>query len=194
MVTRNWIAGTGAAIVALLFFIGTRATEPQIPYAQAYMQALGQFPGESPVTQEHLERFANHFTHMADVPQATRETLYAKNLYFSDGLLTTRQRDAVFQHFDTLHADATELNLRVIDTISKGEDVYLVWWAQLNFTPLFKTVRSQAIGITHLRFNACGQVVLQQDYWDTGEAFYKHIPIVGSAIRQIGSGFQDVGK
>ena len=198
MNTKSWtfpaLAGVGATIFASLIFFGAVAHEDQPPYAQTYMEALDQFPGEPLMEKAHLERFLKHFIHMADVSQPTRESLYAKKLYFSDGLLTTYQRDTVFQHFDAMHDNAVNLDLRVIDTVNKGSDVYLIWSAQLSFVPLFRTVTSQSIGITHLRFNALGQVVLQQDYWDTAEAFYKQLPVVGTLVRQIGVSLGSYGQ
>jgi hypothetical protein len=43
----------------------------------------------------------------------------------------------------------------------------------------------QSIGMSHIRFNSAGQVVLHQDYWDSGSNLFEHIPVVGWLIRRI---------
>ena len=46
-----------------------------------------------------------------------------------------------------------------------------------------ETVRS--IGMSHIRFNSAGLVILHQDYWDSGGNLFEHIPVVGWLIRRI---------
>ncbi len=48
-----------------------------------------------------------------------------------------------------------------------------------------KTVRT--IGMTHVRFNPEGQVILHQDYWDSAAGLFEYVPVVGGGIRLIKS-------
>jgi hypothetical protein len=41
------------------------------------------------------------------------------------------------------------------------------------------------IGITQARFNAEGQVVLHQDYWDSAAGLYEHVPVLSSLLYAI---------
>jgi hypothetical protein len=39
--------------------------------------------------------------------------------------------------------------------------------------------------MSHVRFNKEGQVIMHQDYWDSGLNIYGQIPIVGGLIETI---------
>jgi hypothetical protein len=60
---------------------------------------------------------------------------------------------------------------------------------QAEFTPVRQSVVSDTIGITHLRFNEAGRVILHQDFWDTGLGFYQHIPVLGRVVKSINRRF-----
>jgi hypothetical protein len=60
---------------------------------------------------------------------------------------------------------------------------------QARFTPVRREVISDTLGVTHIRFNAQGEVVLHQDFWDSGLGFYSHIPVLGAGVRAIGRRF-----
>ena len=81
------------------------------------------------------------------------------------------------------------VKVSVIETITTGSDIYLVWAMEATFTPIRKPVTSNTIGMTHLRFNSAGQIVLQQDFWDSTAGFYQHVPLIGPVIRNIGGRF-----
>jgi len=186
---KNARAWAAAAAIALLAAGCAGKQEPG--YASAYVQALQNHPGEVVPTPEMLERFVHHFTHLSGAAQTTTESVYAADLYFSDTLLTTQSRAALIRHIDALRDNGAEVEIRILDTIISDADVYLVWAMNATFTPVRKTVTSNTIGISHLRFNADGQVVLHQDFWDSAAGFYRYVPIIGAMINNIDGSFED---
>ena len=50
-----------------------------------------------------------------------------------------------------------------------------------------KDIYSKSIGMTQLRFNQEGKIIFHQDFWDSTEGFYQHLPYVGYWIRKIRS-------
>ena len=40
-------------------------------------------------------------------------------------------------------------------------------------------------GVSHLRFDAGGKVVVHRDYWDPAEELYAHLPLIGSLMRAL---------
>ena len=44
---------------------------------------------------------------------------------------------------------------------------------------------THSIGMSHLRFDASGRVVLHQDFWNAAEGLYQHVPLLGAGIRAI---------
>ena len=96
---------------------------------------------------------------------------------------------SLLPHFAGLVLAGTGVEVEILQTLQRDADVYLVWAMSARFQPLRKTVTSNTIGITHLRFNSLGQVILHQDFWDTGLGFYQHIPALGRVIKGINGRF-----
>lgn len=40
-------------------------------------------------------------------------------------------------------------------------------------------------GISHLRFERDGHVVMRHDYWDSADGLYEKVPLLGWAIKTI---------
>lgn len=170
-----------------LFAAGCASSGQNTPeYPEVYRQALIEFAGSDNITRPQIDEFAAFLSALGAADSAQRaEELYAPTLHFSDSLMHTRKRSDVVAHFQGLVNAETQVRVQMLQTLVTGQDVYLVWSMQSQFTAIRKTVTSDSIGITHLRFNQQGQVILHQDFWDTGQGFYQHVPVLGHVIRSI---------
>jgi len=176
-------------VSAMLF--GCASSGPNTPsYPEVYRQALDEFKGTDRVPPQIIDDFSTFLSNLGAANSAERaEALYAPTLHFSDSLMHTRSRDDVVVHFQGIVDAETQVEVQMLQTLISGSDIYLVWSMQSQFTPVRKTVVSDSIGITHLRFNERGQVIMHQDFWDTGQGFYQHVPVLGRVIRSINSRF-----
>ena len=160
------------------------------PYPAAYRVALNDFPGSADVSTETISTFTEFLSELGSKKTGVRAgQLYASELHFSDALMMTRDRDRVVEHFQGLVDAGTAVQVEILKTIVSEADVYLIWSMQAEFTPVRQSVVSDTIGITHLRFNEAGHVVLHQDFWDTGLGFYQHIPVLGRVVKSINRRF-----
>ena len=66
-----------------------------------------------------------------------------------------------------------------------GNDVFLVWSMEARFTPIRTERISDSLGVTHLRFDENGRVILHQDFWDSTEGFFRHVPVLGSVVNAV---------
>ena len=66
-----------------------------------------------------------------------------------------------------------------------AESPRYIWTMNVRFKKFKKGETVRSIGMSHIRFNSAGQVVLHQDYWDSGGSLFEHIPVVGWLIRRI---------
>ena len=110
-------------------------------------------------------------------------------LCVSDALMLTNSKDAVVAHFRGLVEGGAKVEVDMLDVLVQDSDVYLVWLMTAEFQPIRKPVTSKTIGITHARFNTAGEVILHQDFWDTGLGFYQHVPALGGVIKAINRRF-----
>lgn len=178
--------------VAVATFLCAACSGYDPSYPSAYREALTTIPGAEPVPAMHVDEFVELFSDVnADDALSRAESLYAPELYFSDTLLTAHERSQVVRHLETLRRSGTEIALEVHDRIHRGADVYVIWSMTARFQTVGRNVESETIGVTHLRFDENGRVVLQQDFWDAAHGFYQHVPVLGSFIRQVGSRFGD---
>ena len=178
----------GLAAAAAVPLVLSASSSSSVAYPAAYEQALDRFPGAL-VDDATVERFIAHISTPGPITHAEAASYYAPRLHFSDTLLTTNERQAVVDHLSGMREQGTQWSVRVLHTLRDAADVYLIWSMQVEFRPLLAQSRSHSIGITHLRFNAAGQVVLQQDFWDSAEGFYEHMPVLGAVIRSINARF-----
>jgi len=57
----------------------------------------------------------------------------------------------------------------------------------MEFKAKSKDIYSKSIGMTQLRFNQEGKIIFHQDFWDSTEGFYQHLPYIGYIVRKIRS-------
>jgi len=180
-----------AVALALLLIAVAGCAGPTSPaYAVAYRQALEDLPGYAPVDPAWLDRFVSHFSSRGDQPMNVDSgALYAEQLYFCDTLLTTRSREQLQAHMAAFTDSGARVAIEVLDRQIDGPDAYLIWFMKASFSPAGREVTSQTLGVSHLRFNERGQIVLHQDFWDAAAGFYEHVPVLGGAIRGVGRSF-----
>ena len=192
-----------AAALAALLLSGCSASD-RTPYALTYESALQRYHGSETIAGAALQRFANYFSHQVDPngkdtaegrPEGQSALhaadLYADDLYFSDTLLTSEDKDQVVRHLESMRTATQHLEVQILDTQQTGADAYLVWKMTATFAPVRKNVTSYSVGVTHLRFNDAGRIVLHQDFWDASAGFYEHLPALGSIIRTINERFYE---
>ena len=79
--------------------------------------------------------------------------------------------------------------VKVHDVLEGAQGTYLVWGIQNQFSMLGQDIVSDSIGVTLFQFGEDGRIIMQQDFWDSTEGFYQHIPVLGSVLRAIRDSF-----
>jgi hypothetical protein len=179
------------AIIVVLLLTGCSQTR-EASYADAYQDALSRYQGTSDITEAMTERFVTFFSHGQTAAGKTPDpaALYGEPLYFSDTLLTTENREAALAHLRRMHDSTESLEVTVLDRLVDGQDAYLIWQMTAVFTPVSGSVTSNSVGVTHLRFDNEGRIILQQDFWDSAAGLYQHVPVLGSLIGAVQSRFE----
>jgi len=151
----------------------------------AYEQALERFSGQTSAIDEGVASFSAGYGDLTHDELAARiRELYAPDLYFNDTIHTFNDRDALVDYLVRTGESLDESRVEVRQVIRDGADVFLRWSMEFRTRAAGKDIHSQSIGMTHLRFDEQGRVVLHQDFWDSGHALYAHLPIVGFFVRR----------
>ena len=165
------------------------AAEKQRGASQSFIIVDPTIPGEEINNELAIRGVRNFQQFFADVSvdsvRGLISELYAEHVWFNDTLKTMRGRDEVEEYFlkTTEHVDF--IRAEVVDSAISGRNCYVRWVMDVRFKGQTDTV--QTIGMTLLRFNRQGQVVLHQDFWDSSAGFYEHLPVLGGVLRWIKS-------
>ncbi len=46
---------------------------------------------------------------------------------------------------------------------------------------------ARSVGISHLRFDTEGKIILHKDFWDAAGGLYEYLPVLGGVMRWIKS-------
>ncbi len=177
-----------AFCLALLLTVGcfsrgdTRSMDRDIVL---YEQAMRDFSGHSDGIDVGIQRFSEAFADLTD-PNLERKmsALYAERLFFNDTLHSFDKGEDVVEYMTRTGAGLSESDVQIHQVLRDGNDVFVRWTMEFRTRAAGRDIHSHSIGMTHLRFNASGEVVLHQDFWDSGHALYAHLPFVGFAVRQ----------
>ncbi|WP_020406050.1 hypothetical protein [Hahella ganghwensis] len=189
-IRERFFCRTACYIYALITLVFGATGCSSSPSSQAYEDYLRLAPAgtfDPPTTDDRLGGFVTLFSSL-DTEHITQEldNVYAEKLYFNDTFHVITDRPSLKLYMLSL-AENSETTVRFLDSVSKGNDAWLRWHMRIRFKLWWKDLDIQSVGITHLRFDQQGKIILHQDYWDSTEGFYAHLPIIGSPIRAIRS-------
>jgi SnoaL-like domain len=116
---------------------------------------------------------------------------YAEKIYFNDTVVTLHERSELQKYLQNTQEALDAMSFEVLETYEKNNDVLARWSMRTQFTILGQHRDVHSLGISHLRFDKDGKIILHQDYWDSTQGFYQHIPVIGGLLRWIKSGLQN---
>lgn len=132
------------------------------------------------------ERFAAFFADFT--PEGVHANVgrtYADDCWFDDTLKTVQGAEAVGHYLAESAEACNRCRVELEDVSGGGPDVYVRWRMMIDFKKFKSGTENWTIGMTHLRFDGDGRILLHQDYWDSAEGLFVHVPVVGWAIRKI---------
>ncbi len=150
----------------------------------AYLEALQTHPGTTQAIDAGLARFELGYQDLTapDLESAIDE-IYAERLFFNDTVHTFTDREMLKAYMAQTGANLNRSEVEIHQVLRDGPDVFVRWTMFFQIGDGDEAIRSTSIGISHLRFDGNGQVILHQDYWDSASALYAHLPIVGFVLR-----------
>lgn len=172
-------------VAAALAWIATRPAAPK-PFAADYQRALQAHPGSDTAIDAGLEGFAAVYADLTHPDIGERvERLYADTVYFNDSLKTFQSRQPLVEYMKATGGMLEDSSVEIQQVLRDGSDVFVRWYMQFTSSAMGRSIDSESIGMTHLRFDAEGRIVLHQDFWDSAAGLYRNLPVVGYALKKI---------
>jgi len=117
-----------------------------------------------------------------NVRKRIRET-YAPDAWFNDTVSTEVGIDAIERYLLNTARGAEAIHATVQDVAVSGSDCYVRWSMEVRTKNLAGGQPIVTEGISQLRFDGEGRIVLHQDFWNPSAGIYQHLPLIGPAIR-----------
>lgn len=109
------------------------------------------------------------------------------DVHFRDPFNDVRSVELMIAIFKDLFAVAEEPRFVIRDSLGAAPHAMLRW--DFTFRPRSKMIRTQELwrieGMSDVRWNGTGRLIEHIDFWDSGSAFYEHIPLLGSLVRGV---------
>ncbi len=172
----------------LILLTACSGNNMQSAYLKDYREALaveGTLPVDKTEAANGFIEIFNKAQH-GDIESIIRET-YAETLYFNDTFRTITDRNELIEYMQQTGQQVDQLEVEIEDIALSKQDIYVRWIMRMQFTVMGKKVDSQSIGISQLRFDRDGKIILHQDFWDGVDGFYQYLPIIGYSLRKIRS-------
>jgi hypothetical protein len=138
---------------------------------------------------KRIQAFIKLYDQLGDgsIDKQIAET-YAEKIYFNDTLVTIHDRQNLSQYLKHTQQQLDSIKFQVLSVQDTGRDSYVRWLMQTKCKAMGQAIDIQSNGISHLRFNADSKIIVHQDYWDSMQGFYEHLPLIGGVLRWIKNG------
>lgn len=137
---------------------------------------------------EAIAGFENFLAHLDEkTAREQTEKVYAPSAFLNDTLKTTRGSPAIRDYFIKTAQGLNSMTVVFDDVAVSGSNYYFRWTMETRMKHLAPGKIVRTIGITMVRFDPQGRVLLHQDFWDSAQGVWDHVPMLGSVIRWIQS-------
>ena len=148
--------------------------------------AAGAPPPGSEAEAAAIARFKDLWADMT--PDRVRENagkVYAGEAILYDTIVLHRGIDEIRPYLVKTAERAAGVRVSVLEVLRRENEFYLKWSMDIDWSSFKKGKTTRSFGISHLRFNADGEVILHFDFWDSTTGFFEHLPVLGAVIRWI---------
>lgn len=148
----------------------------------AYRHQLAK--GGARASQADIDRFTTFLKQIgsADSVRTNTAKVYASDAWLNDTLVTKHGAGEIEAYFLKTCESMKSCQVTIDDVSESGGNYYVRWTMIVSADALSHGEPVHSIGITQVRFDETGKVVLHQDFWDSGSAFFGRLPVSGGAI------------
>jgi len=186
--------GMKRTLLALLIASAVISSSPAQDPVTAFNQAMAATtsvqgpPRGSGAEKAAISRF-EQFLGYLDEKTARDETekVYAPDAFLNDTLKTLHGSPAIRDYFIKTAQGLESMTVTFDDVAVSGRNYYFRWTMDTRMKHLAKGKTVRTIGVTLVRFDQQGRVIIHQDFWDSAQGVWDHVPVLGTVIRWIQS-------
>ncbi len=191
---RGPIGPSAAATACLVLFLSGCSATPRDATQDAWheyldtvsrQQAAGATlePG-SEQERQAIARFQDLLSDFRAPDFASRVgDVYAEDAFFNDTLKTLRGAAEIEEHLVATASALEQGTVDFVDVTHGDGDYYFRWVMTVRSKRLAQGEELISVGMSHVRFDAAGKVVLHQDFWDSTGGLFEHVSGLGWLLR-----------
>ncbi len=181
--TRFWLLSLLLGVVAMTVAGCLARSAERDAAGLGYLNALERLSGSTEALDDGVSAFSRAYADLTDPNLGELMTaLYAEDIFFNDTVHTFTDRQNLVDYLTRTGAGLHESQVEIHQVLIDQADVFVRWTMEFKTRAVGRDIHSQSIGMTHLRFDQDGRVILHQDYWDSAGGLFDHLPVVGFAI------------
>ena len=131
-----------------------------------------------------LDRFIDVYQTLNKDNLQLLDEIYHPDIQFADPLHAVNGLEALRDYFKNLYANVISCEFVIENTYSKEENAFIYWTMHYRHPKLNKGQAISVAGHSRLKF-AGDKIINHRDYFDVGAMLYRHIPVLGSAVKFI---------
>ncbi|MEO7386163.1 MAG: nuclear transport factor 2 family protein [Gammaproteobacteria bacterium] len=132
---------------------------------------------------DRLQRYFDGMT-AASVQEQTA-SVYAPGGYLNDTLVGIDGADRIRAYFSHTMERTRLLKVAFLERAPVGTDWYVRWRMTVAADGLNGGSEVVTYGMSQLRFDAAGRLLIHKDFWDAGSGLYEQLPGIGSVVRRV---------
>ena len=112
-------------------------------------------------------------------------SVYSSEAYFNDTIKEIHTSEQIAYYLaESLGATET-VRIEVMDVARSGVDYYFRWAMDIKFRNMNNGAWTRSEGMSQIRFDREGKVLLHRDFWDAAGGLFAYMPVVGSLLKWI---------
>ncbi|AXV66998.1 MULTISPECIES: nuclear transport factor 2 family protein [Pseudoalteromonas] len=131
-----------------------------------------------------LDRFINVYQTLNKDNLHLLDEIYHQDIQFSDPLHAVDGLAALHGYFKNLYANVISCEFNITDVEHTTNKAFIYWTMFYRHPKLNKGKKIAVEGHSRLVFSN-EKIIQHRDYFDAGALLYRHIPLLGSAVRFI---------
>lgn len=181
------------AVLVVVILIPACAPRPdtvkRVGEYESVLSSTAPVASESPAGLEAFGEFLRNVGNKEYV-RANTPKVYAENAYLNDTLVTHHGPEEIQAYFLETADTMKSYEVTIDDIASAGAEHYVRWTMVFTAPALNGGKPVKSVGMSHVRLNTEGKVVMHQDFWDSGTNIYGQLPVVGGIIETIRRRFE----
>ena len=183
-----------ASVVTVLFLAACATTprgQPEENWME-YLETVRSLEEEGAALEEGseeerraIERFQSLLSDFKAADFGARiPEVYSEDVFFNDTVKTVHGAEDVHQYLTATGEAIDKGTVEFLDLVADNGNYYFRWLMTIRFKNFAGGEDTRSVGMTHVRFDSAGKVVLHQDFWDSAGGLFEHVPTLGWMLRR----------